>query len=68
MARKLIATVEIPGMPEAKGKDFCKVYHDSDYSEFIVQMWNDGKYCKNADYFAEDKADALKTAARMLGL
>lgn len=44
------------------GKKLAKVYKDSDTGEHIVKFHKEGKYQKNADYFADAKDDAVGTA------
>lgn len=38
------------------------VYRNSDWNEWVVKFYLDGKYQVDADYFTDDQADALDTA------
>lgn len=40
----------------------AKVYFNSDFEEYIVKFYSDNVYHDNADYFTDDKDDALNTA------
>ncbi len=40
------------------------VFYDFDYEEFVVKFWRDGVYLPDADYFTDDRADAVATADR----
>lgn len=44
----------------------CVVRFDSDLSEYTVALYANGRYLPNADYFTDDRADALQTAWAML--
>jgi len=40
-----------------------KVYYDPEYKEYIVRFYNSaGTWMDDADYFTNDKEDALNTA------
>lgn len=54
-SRKLLNT-------EATGKRTAKIYKDSETQEYVVKFYIDGVYQKDADYFTDDKQDALGTA------
>lgn len=54
-AAKLVTT-------QANGKKTAKIYKDTETGEFCVKFYVDGKYQKDADYFTDDKDDALGTA------
>lgn len=43
------------------------VYLDSDEGEFIVKFFTDGKHNEDADYFTDDKHDAVTTAKKHTG-
>lgn len=43
-----------------------KVYYDSDLAEYVAKLYVDGKHYEPADYFTDDKGDALGTASAML--
>jgi len=38
------------------------VFYDFEWEEFVVKFWRDGKYLPDADYFTDDRADAVETA------
>lgn len=40
------------------------VFYNFDYEEFVVKFWRDGQYLPDADYFTDDRADAVETAVR----
>lgn len=42
--------------------DFAKVYYDSEWQEYVVKFYEGGKYIPEADYFTDDKDDAIGTA------
>ena len=42
--------------------DFAKVYYDSEWQEYVVKFYEGGKYNPEADYFTDDKDDAIGTA------
>jgi hypothetical protein len=44
------------------GKKTAKIYRDSDTEEYIVKFYVDGVYQRKADYFTDDKQDAIGTA------
>jgi len=54
-ARKLLQT-------QSGGKMTAKVYRDSETNEFVVKFYVDGVYQTEADYFTDDKQDAMDTA------
>jgi hypothetical protein len=44
-----------------------KVYYDREFGEYVAKLWDrDGKRYEPADYFTDDKDDALSTAEAML--
>jgi len=47
---------------QTTGNKTAKIYKDSDTGEFIVKFYVDGVYQKDADYFTDDREDALGTA------
>lgn len=51
---------------DSEGTKSVKVYYDSDSEEYVVKLYNDGKYYEPADYFTNDKEDAIGTSAVML--
>jgi len=42
-----------------------RVVYDRAWDEYMVLVWFDGVRHEDADYFAEDKADAIGTASAM---
>lgn len=48
------------------GSFYCKVYYDSDLEEYCCKLYHGGIYYSSADYFSDDKADALSTAKDMV--
>lgn len=40
------------------------VFYDFEYEEFVVKFWRDGAYLPDADYFTDDRADAVETAIK----
>jgi hypothetical protein len=38
------------------------VFYDFDYEEFVVKFYRDGVCIPDADYFTDDRADAVETA------
>lgn len=59
MAKKLLRTW-------TKAPAIVKVYWNSDDREYSVRLWCGGVERKKAEYFTDDKADALGTAQAML--
>lgn len=51
---------------ETLGDKIAKVYRDSDWNEYRVRLYIRGELHAPADYFTEDKADAIATAAAMV--
>jgi hypothetical protein len=39
----------------------CAVFYDFDYEEYVVKFYEEGKYLPDADYFSDDKIDAIDT-------
>lgn len=58
MARKLIDSMSVL-------ERTVKVYRDSEWQEYVVRLYVDGKLQPNADYFTNNKEDALSTGACM---
>lgn len=48
------------------GANVVKVSFNPEYKEFRARLYSNGIANENADYFSEDKADALQTAQTML--
>ena len=44
---------------------YTRVYYDKNRNEYVVKLWQHGVRVSHADYFTEDKQDALDTAKRM---
>lgn len=44
------------------GDIVAKVYYDTEYSEYTVKMYYNGKHYEADDYFTNDKSDAFDTA------
>lgn len=61
MAERLIQTV-----PSPKVGTFCKLYYESGNQEYRVALYKDGIHYHPADYFTDDKDDALATAEDMV--
>lgn len=61
MSKRLIKTIS-----GEDGIHKVKVYFDSDYSEYVCQLFKDTKHIKNADYFTDNRQDAFGTAHAML--
>jgi predicted metalloendopeptidase len=40
------------------------VFYNFDYEEFVVKFWRNGVYLPDADYFTDDRSDAVGTATR----
>lgn len=38
------------------------VFYDFDNEEYVVKFWRDGNYLPDADYFTDDRTDAVQTA------
>lgn len=51
---------------ETLGDKSAKVYRDSEYDEFRVRLYIDGKLNALADYFTNDKTDAIDSALAMV--
>lgn len=47
---------------DGTGRVSARVVRDSDTSEFIVMFYRDGVHHEPADYYTNDKKDALGTA------
>lgn len=63
MSIRCIATVST----EINNTRFAKVFRDSDLEEYRVKLYENMVYQPDADYFTDDKADALATAKMMIG-
>lgn len=61
MSRRLIAVV----LPDAPNGREVKVYHDTEWGEYRARLVVDGLVVPAADYFTDDKADAIATAETM---
>lgn len=50
-----------------KNDDKVIVYiiRDTHWEEYIVQLWIDGDHLESADYYTDDKLDALRTSEHM---
>lgn len=55
MARRLIARIE-------DGNKVARVYRDTEWDEFVVKFWVDGERREQADYYTNDRGDAISTA------
>lgn len=42
-----------------------KVYRDAAHDEFVCKVYSNGKHYEPADYFTNDKQDAIDTANTM---
>ncbi len=51
---------------ETLGDKTAKVYRDSEWNEYRVRLYIAGELRAAADYFTDDRADALSTAAAMV--
>jgi hypothetical protein len=62
MAMKLITRV-LDSCDASINQCWAKVYRDSEYEEFVVKFYRHAEYVGSAaDYFTNDKSDALVTA------
>jgi hypothetical protein len=57
-SKRLIDTI-------SDGSAQVKVYYDSELEEYCCKLYVGGAYRSNADYFTNDKSDALDTARAM---
>lgn len=48
------------------GARTAKVYRDSNWNEYRVRLYARGRLDEAADYFTDDKQDAIDTAAAMV--
>ena len=48
------------------GARTAKVYRDSNWNEYRVRLYVRGRLDEAADYFTDDKQDAISTAAKMV--
>lgn len=55
MATKIISTMR-------QGDNGAKIRYNSEYKEYIVQFFINDKWQTNADYYTDNKTDALTTA------
>lgn len=60
MANRLITVVI-----STDGTQSCKVYKDAAYQEYVVRLFRSNKVVAGADYFTDNKEDALRTARTM---
>ncbi len=44
------------------GTRIAHVYRDAENNEYVVRFYTNGKHNKMADYFTDDKLDAVQTA------
>ena len=44
------------------------VFYDFDYEEFVVKFFRNGVVIDDADYFTDDRADAVATACNFQGV
>lgn len=51
---------------KAVGNYSVKVYRDTDWNEFVVRFFENGIHQLDADYYTDDKDDAIDTAGRWL--
>lgn len=58
MARKLLESKSFKGTT-------TKVYYDNDFDEYVVILFRSMRRIRTADYFTQDKDDALITARIM---
>lgn len=49
------------------GKRSVKVKFNRDYEEYVAELTVEGKRLPDADYFTNDKDDAIGTAKQMAG-
>lgn len=57
-----MALVTITNIPTTTVGMFARVCLDTEWEEYIVRFYKDGKHIKSADYHTEDEADAIATA------
>lgn len=50
---------------ETTGERMVKVFYDSDMGEYIVRLYVNGILYPPADYFTDDRQDAIDTSAAM---
>ena len=48
------------------GKKVAKVRYDYEWQEYMVELWIEGTYIAESDYFAYDFDDAKATAEEMV--
>lgn len=51
-----------PTMTIRKGNNKAVITFNPDYEEYTVKFYNDGIYYEEADYFTDNKQDAIDTA------
>lgn len=51
---------------QVSGNEKTKVYYSAQNAEYRVEYWINGVYQRDADYFTDDKSDALGSAKAML--
>jgi hypothetical protein len=56
-----------PFGPFGNAGHIAKIHWNSEFQEYRVRLYINGKPCPNADYFTDDKQDAENTAIRMVG-
>jgi hypothetical protein len=64
---RLIHSIVAPKLDnESAVRNLVKVYRDSANDEFVCKLFISGKHKPRADYFTNDKADAIATAEHMV--
>lgn len=49
-----------------KGDRKVRVVHNNEYNEYIVKLYINGIRVPDADYFTDDRGDAMDTAKEMV--
>lgn len=65
MSRRLIDTAR-PFGPFGKPGHVAKIYRDSDWNEYQVDLYIDNVKQPDATYHTDDKQDAINTAVAMI--
>lgn len=63
MALRLVSSVSNSTPTETRQ---ARVYRDVEFNEYRVKLYINGVWRADADYFTDDKADALQTANVMV--
>lgn len=50
------------------GTQVAKIRYDHEWKEYLVELWIEGTYIAEADYFASDFEDAKSTAEHMVSI